>query len=60
MLFFAVFLSLLVLVMPKFIQYWWGCKPIEASEKGKHLAAFLKQKGSATAACSTGPFSKGE
>jgi len=45
MLFFAVFLSLLVLVMPKFIQYWWGCKPLEASEKGRHLTAFLKQKG---------------
>ncbi len=44
MLFFAVFLSLLVLVMPKFIQYWWGCRPIEASEKGRYLAAFLKQK----------------
>jgi Zn-dependent protease with chaperone function len=43
MLFFAVFLSLLVLVMPKFIQYWWGCKPIEGSEKGRHLAAFLEQ-----------------
>jgi Zn-dependent protease with chaperone function len=45
MVFFAVFLSLLVLVMPKFIQYWWGCRPIETSEKGRHLAAFLKQKG---------------
>ena len=44
MLFFAVFLSLLVLVMPKFIQYWWGCKPIETSEKGRHLAAFLKNQ----------------
>lgn len=44
MLFFAVFLSLLILVMPKFIQYWWGCKPIEASEKGRHLAAFLKNR----------------
>ena len=43
--FFAVFLSLLVLVMPKFIQYWWGCKPLEASEKGRHLTAFLKQQG---------------
>jgi len=45
MIFFAVFLSLLVVVMPKFIQYWWGCRPIEASEKGRHLSAFLKQKG---------------
>ncbi len=45
MLFFAVFLSLLVLIMPKFIQYWWGCRPIEASEKGRHLAAFLKGQG---------------
>ena len=45
MLFFAVFLTLLVMVMPKFIQYWWGCKPLEASEKGKHLVAFLRQRG---------------
>ncbi|MCD6294437.1 MAG: M48 family metalloprotease, partial [Deltaproteobacteria bacterium] len=43
--FFAVFLSLLVVVMPKFIQYWWGCKPLETSEKGRHLTAFLKQQG---------------
>ncbi|MCP4578956.1 MAG: M48 family metalloprotease [Deltaproteobacteria bacterium] len=44
-LFFAVFLSLLVVVMPKFIQYWWGCKPLESSEKGQNLANFLKEKG---------------
>ena len=42
--FFAVFLSLLVVVMPKFIQYWWGCKPLEASEKGRRLAHFLSEK----------------
>ena len=45
MLFFTVFLSVLVVVMPKFIQYWWGCKPLEASEKGRHLAHFLSKKG---------------
>ncbi len=45
MLFFAVSLTLLVMIMPKFIQYWWGCKPLESSEKGRHLAAFLRQKG---------------
>ena len=45
MLFFAVFLTLLMMVMPKFIQYWWGCKPLEASEKGKQLAAFLHERG---------------
>lgn len=44
-LFFAVFLTLLVVVMPKFIQYWWGCKPLESSEKGRNLANFLKEKG---------------
>ncbi len=44
-LFFAVFLSLLVVVMPKFIQSWWGCKPLESSEKGQNLANFLKEKG---------------
>ncbi len=44
MLFFAVFLSLLVLIMPKFIQYWWGCKDIASTEKGRQLAAFLKRR----------------
>ena len=44
MVFFAVFLSLLAMIMPKFIQYWWGCKPLEASEKGRQLAAFLDQR----------------
>ncbi len=44
-LFFAVFLSLLAVVMPKFIQYWWGCQPLETSEKGRQLADFLRGKG---------------
>ena len=44
MIFFAVFLTLLVLVMPKFIQYWWGCKPLENTETGRELAGFLDRK----------------
>ncbi len=44
MIFFAVFITLLMVILPKFIQYWWGCKPIASSEKGEHLERFLKEK----------------
>ncbi len=43
--FFASFLILLMIFMPGFIQYWWGCKPIKASEKARQLEAFLRDKG---------------
>jgi Zn-dependent protease with chaperone function len=43
--FFAGFLTLLMIFMPKFIQYWWGCKPFERSGKAKELEAFLDDKG---------------
>ncbi|MBW1782375.1 MAG: M48 family metalloprotease [Deltaproteobacteria bacterium] len=44
MAFFAVFITLLMVVLPKFIQYWWGCEPLASSEKGEHLEHFLKEK----------------
>ena len=43
-LFFAVFLTLLLIFMPILIQHWWGCKPLNRSEKGVQLEAFLREK----------------
>ena len=43
--FFAAFIILLMVFMPKIIQTWWGCKPLTASEKGRDLEVFLRQKG---------------
>ena len=42
-LFFAISITLLMVVMPKFIQFWWGCKPLVSSEKGQQLDLFLKR-----------------
>jgi tetratricopeptide (TPR) repeat protein len=44
-LFFASFLTLLMIFLPMFIQYWWGCKSLNTSEKGRQLEAFLGEKG---------------
>jgi len=43
--FFASFLALLMIFMPKIIQYWWGCKPFERTGKARELGAFLDDKG---------------
>ncbi len=43
--FFAGFLALLMIFMPGMIQYFWGCKPLKASEKGRELEGFLREKG---------------
>ena len=43
--FFAGFLTLLMIFMPGMIQYFWGCKPLKASEKGRELEGFLREKG---------------
>ncbi len=43
--FFAIFLTLLMIFMPMFVQYWWGCKPLQQSEKANQLVAFLREKG---------------
>ncbi len=43
-LFFAIFLVVLMIFMPSFVQYWWGCRPLRASDKLKELKAFLDTK----------------
>lgn len=43
MLFYAVFLLLLMTVMPLFIQFFWGCRPLEDSAPVRELKAFLAQ-----------------
>jgi Zn-dependent protease with chaperone function len=43
--FFAIFLTLLMIFLPGFIHYFWGCTPIKASEKGRELEVFLREKG---------------
>ena len=45
LLFFATFLTLLMIFLPGFIQYWWGCQPLKPSEKGRELKAFMREKG---------------
>ncbi|MBK5099789.1 MAG: M48 family metalloprotease [Desulfobacteraceae bacterium] len=44
LLFFATFLTLLIIFLPGFIQYWWGCQPLKPSEKGRELEAFMQEK----------------
>lgn len=43
--FFAIFLTLLMIFMPGIIQYLWGCTPLKESEKGRELEEFLRDKG---------------
>jgi len=43
MIFFAVFLCILVILMPAFIQFWWECRPFESSEKIVELKKFLNE-----------------
>ena len=45
MLFFASFLIILMIFMPRFIQYWWGCTSFESSERVRDLKAFLQERG---------------
>ncbi|MFZ0449474.1 MAG: M48 family metalloprotease [Desulfatiglandaceae bacterium] len=44
-LFFSIFLVLLMIVLPVFIQSWWGCRPLDDSDKSRQLMAFLEEKG---------------
>lgn len=44
-LFFAGFLSLLMLVMPRFIQAFWGCEPLGVTGKAGELVSFLRERG---------------
>ena len=43
--FFASFLIVLMIFMPRFIQYWWACKPFDQSERLSQLNAFLQENG---------------
>jgi len=43
--FFAGFLTLLMIFMPRFIQYWWGCRPLKSSGKAREMKGFLNEKG---------------
>jgi Zn-dependent protease with chaperone function len=45
MAFFAVFLLILMVFMPKLIQSWWGCRPFPRSEKVEKLEDFLQERG---------------
>ncbi len=45
MVFFALFLILLMIFMPKLVRYWWGCAPLRSSEKAEVLEKFLKERG---------------
>jgi Zn-dependent protease with chaperone function len=45
MVFFALFLVVLMIFMPRLIQSWWGCEPFPASEKAQALRDFLREKG---------------
>jgi Zn-dependent protease with chaperone function len=45
MAFFALFLGLLMVFMPRLIQSWWGCEPFPATEKAEALRGFLAEKG---------------
>jgi len=44
MLFFACFLSVLMVFMPHLVQAWWGCRPLEPSVKAAQLRSFLDAK----------------
>ena len=43
--FIVCFLALLIVFLPWIIQFWWGCRPLDTSEKGRFLQAFLHEKG---------------
>ena len=44
-LFFAVFLTLLVLFLPPLIKYWWGCSALPETEKKEGMVNFLREVG---------------
>lgn len=45
LLFFSSFLIILMIFMPRFIQYWWGCSRVADAGKDSELVAFLHEKG---------------
>lgn len=44
-LFFGAFLAVLMVILPAFIQSWWGCKPLDNTSRARELEAFLREKG---------------
>jgi len=44
-LFFTILITILMIFLPQLIQYWWGCRPFETSEKVRELKVFLQEKG---------------
>lgn len=44
MLFFALFLGMLMIFMPRLIQSWWGCEPFPPTGKAEALREFLREK----------------
>jgi len=43
--FFAFFLTILMIFMPPFIQNWWGCTPFNPSDRINELKEFLNKMG---------------
>jgi len=43
--FFTLFLIVLVLFLPPFIKYWWGCSTLPQTEKKQGMVNFLKEAG---------------
>ncbi len=43
--FFAVFLTILMVFLPELVRYWWGCRPFASSERIRDLKEFLHEKG---------------
>jgi len=43
--FFAFFLTILMIFMPPFIQNWWGCRPFGRSDRIDELKVFLNKMG---------------
>ncbi|MBN1848032.1 MAG: M48 family metalloprotease [Deltaproteobacteria bacterium] len=41
--FFTFFIGILVVFIPSLIQYWWGCRPYEMSDRVKALKSFLQE-----------------
>ncbi|MGD9319741.1 MAG: M48 family metalloprotease [Desulfobacteraceae bacterium] len=44
-LFFAILITVLMIFLPQLIQYWWGCRPFEPSDKVREIKHFLREKG---------------
>ena len=45
LIFFAAFLIVLMVFMPRLLQAWWGCLPFENNEKVRMLEKFLQDRG---------------